>query len=314
MFDQGWYKCRGFRVQAWSFEEAYHKLNDQWEEKQRRDQEVKNLGKRRQAERLHLVNLDDKHRNTALEHLKHPNYKQVFVGRFSVHGGRVTFVEEGTWISVSVDAPSQAKSMHGADVPKARGKQLYVALRAAHSKNHAKAEGAQRQSKLQSQIPKQPGDMAVKASRDDGRLVYTWNTASPLQGNTGELFEVNVTPRRHRPALEADASGWAQTRARETTPDRALRKMREKIKRSLDKAARGEHERIVAVCERAPGNNDSAAPSTERAGAASHCADAGATVSSAPVDATLHCPALSQLDRPEVLSHLRAAYEFLDTC
>ena len=156
--------------------------------------------------------------------------------------------------------------------------------------------------------------MAVKASRDDGRFVYTWNTASALQGNTGELFEVNVTPRRHRPALEADASGWAQKRARETTPDRALRKMREKIKRSLDKAARGEHGRIVAVCERAPGNNDSAAPSTEPAGAASHCADAGATVSSAPVDATLHCPALSQLDKPEVLSHLRAAYEFLGTC
>ena len=134
MFEQGWYKWRGFRVQAWSFEEAYPKLNDQWVEKQRRDQEVKNLGKRRQAERLHLVNLDDKHRNTALEHLKHPNYKQVFVGRFSVHGGRVTFVEEGTWISESVVAPSQAKSMHGADVPKARDKQLYVALRAAHSK------------------------------------------------------------------------------------------------------------------------------------------------------------------------------------
>ena len=105
-----------------------------------------------------------------------------------------------------------------------------------------------------------------------------------------------MTPRKHCPILEDGATAWAQKRARETTPDRALRKMQEKIKRSLDKADRGEHERIVAVCEQG------------------EAANAGATSSATPAAATSHCPAQAQLDNPAVLSHLRSAFEFLGTC
>ena len=70
-------------------------------------------------------------------------------------------------------------------------------------------------------------------------------------------FEVLVTPRRHREKREAEGrEGRAAWRDRELTPDRALRKLRDKIKRSLNKAARGEHEAIVA---RAPPSGQEAA-------------------------------------------------------
>lgn len=110
----GRYKWRGFEAQASSFKEGYTKLNTLWIEKQSRDQDVKDLGRRRLAERVQAVNLDDEHRISALEQLKHPNYKQVFVGRFFDHGTKATFEEEGTWISVCVDAPSESgRCAHG---------------------------------------------------------------------------------------------------------------------------------------------------------------------------------------------------------
>ena len=64
-----------------------------------------------------------------------------------------------------------------------------------------------------------------------------------------------------------------------------------KIRRSLNKAARGEHEAIFA---RAPPKEE--APSAGAGGA---------------VDACCKAPALSQLDDPIILEHLRAYFEFL---
>ena len=158
--------------------------------------------------------------------------------------------------------------------------------------------------------------MGVKGSRDDGRLIYTWNTASALDKGVGDVFEVDVTPRKYRPVLEEAASKWAHKRARETTPERALRKMKEKIKRSMNKAARGEQERIVAVCHPGTSTADDKAASSSRCPPAntSFSADAGALASKAAVDAAAHCPALKQLVDSNVLSHLRSAYEFLATC
>ena len=164
-FDDGWSKWRGYWAHASSSEEADRKLLASWMEKQCRDQEVKDLGRRRQVERLQAVNIDDKHRGGTLEDLKHPSYTEVFVGRFFKTDSKVTFEEEGTWISVSVDAPSDAKSMRCTDVLKARDKQLYVALRTAHNKKKATLQRAQRHSKLQSQIPSKLGDMAVKGQK-----------------------------------------------------------------------------------------------------------------------------------------------------
>ena len=87
-----------------------------------------------------------------------------------------------------------------------------------------------------SSSPNSVRDLEVKKKEDTGHLRYAYNG-----------FEVLVTPRRHREKREADGrDGRASWRDRELTPDRALRKLRDKIKRSLNKAARRQHEAIVA--------------------------------------------------------------------
>ena len=69
--------------------------------------------------------------------------------------------------------------------------------------------------------------MAVGRTTDAGKLIYAWNNV-----------EVEVTPRALRTLESESQSHWKQARARETTPDRALRKMRRKVKTRLSKAAR----------------------------------------------------------------------------
>ena len=115
-------------------------------------------------------------------------------------------------------------------------------------------------------------------------MVYCW-----------EGREVEVTPRRLRPPLDESVSAWRRACDRETTPDRALRKMVAKVKKQYAKAARGEHERIVARYECRGGDIATEA--------------SGASVESLEVAA--RCPAISKLDDPVVLENLRAAYRFL---
>ncbi len=99
-----------------------------------------------------------------------------------------------------------------------------------------------------------------------------------------------VTPRRLREKTEAQGTGAKRAwRDRELTPDRAWRKIRTKIKRSLNKAARGEHEAIVA---RAPPRE--VTDSREDSAASARKA-----------------PALGQLDDPATLQHLTTYFQFL---
>ena len=78
-------------------------------------------------------------------------------------------------------------------------------------------------------------------------------------------------------------------RERELTPVRALRKLREKIKRSLIKSAQGRREAIVV---RAP-------PSGHKAVTDGEAAEA------------FNAPALARLDHPSNLEYLREYFEFL---
>ena len=74
---------------------------------------------------------------------------------------------------------------------------------------------------------------------NNGKLLYSWSAEQ------GGRVDVVVTPRARRKPLEDGASAHRQKLARETTPERALRKMKEKVERLRDKAAKGQHERIV---------------------------------------------------------------------
>ncbi len=95
-------------------------------------------------------------------------------------------------------------------------------MRGAHAKRSRNKRSAAKDLQVQKQFPKTPGDMAVKGKTKYGRFSYAW-----------EGLEVEAMPRVLRPELLPDASAWTQARARESTPERALRNMVQKARRRL---------------------------------------------------------------------------------
>ena len=73
-----------------------------------------------------------------------------------------------------------------------------------------------------------PGDLEVKGRDETGHQWYAWNG-----------IEVPVTPRELRPRLIEGASAKMQKIARETTPDRAWRKIKRRIDYKLKKVGMG---------------------------------------------------------------------------
>ena len=276
VLEDGWHRWRGFKVQAIDFDDAVQLLNEDWREQQLRHAVVSRRAKLRREEALQSMARDSSSRLGPLVSLEHPRYKEVFKGRLTENGSSVTFVEEGTWLRVTVTVPPE-KDAQGRGTAAWRDEHLYNAMRGERAKANRKATVATRRRAVADQLPQGAGDLEVKGRKETGQLTYSWNG-----------YEVPVTPRERRQDLPHDASRLRQTRARETTPERALRKITEKVKRSLMKAARGEHEAIVARAE--PGGISA----THGAGA----------------EAQGH-PAIEKLNDPIVLSHLRAAYTFL---
>ena len=274
------YKWRGFRTQAWDFEEGWRLLNDAWREQQERHAIVSQRAGRRKEAALHAAADDMCRRPGALVTLTDPQYKEVFHGRMTEEGRSVVFVEEGTWVRVSVEVPERFDGNMRQGITW-RDKQLYYALRGEHARAKKKASReasrAARQKAAADQMPKTPGDLAVKQRKETGHLIYAWKG-----------FEVSVTPRDLRPDLPEHSSAWKAARARETTPQRALRKVKEKISRSLKKLARGEHEAIVAREDRSEATSP-AGGTAERVG----------------------CAAIAKLDDPTVLQELKTALAFL---
>ena len=280
-FEDGWYKWRGYWKQAGSLDEAHALLNAEWRDLQLRSAHAKRLADQRKTQLQRLEAGDDRYSRGHQVTLKHPRYKLQFRGRLCLDGSKLTFVEDATWYRVTIELPAEAKKC-SREFDARRDTKLYNAVRAEHVKANRKASKAARQEAMALQLPKVPGDMGIKKITG-GRWMYTWEGA-----------EVEVTPRKLRPQAPEGASAWKRARARETTPERALRKMTEKIKTRFNKAARGEHERIVAR--------------TAPADAQEQRTHAGEQTQSSM---HAHCPAMAQLDDPVVLCHLRAAYVFL---
>ena len=275
----GWYSWNGYKKQAWSFDEAYRLLDAEWREQQLRHAHAAEMAKRRKEQLQRLEATDARYSRGIDFKLAHPRYKRVFRGRLLEEKGVVTFVEDGTWIRAVAEVPAQIEQ--GARAYSTwRDARLYNAIRGEHAKARQKESVAARREALEAQLPKVPGDMGVKGKTDGEKLTYTWHGV-----------EVDVTPRRCRPSLPDVASAWQQAKDREATPERALRKMRTKMQRRVNKALRGEQERIVVR-----GQGDEATAVHE---------------APPPSEAASRSPALAQLDDPVVLGHLREAYEFL---
>ena len=103
---------------------------------------------------------------------------------------------------------------------------MFVSFIGEHSREKLQATRSIRAKGVAAQMPKAAGDLEVKKRSESGQLMYAWNG-----------MEVPVTPRRLRAPLIEGASKWQDSCARETTPQRALRKMKRKIADKLKKVA-----------------------------------------------------------------------------
>ena len=91
---------------------------------------------------------------------------------------------------------------------------------------------------VKSDMPKTMSDMTVEGKTPGGRLLCVWRDLNR------DRVEVPATPRAMRPSLLEDASPYSRVDALETTPERALRKMRDKIARKRAQTHRGEPEGV----------------------------------------------------------------------
>lgn len=103
---------------------------------------------------------------------------------------------------------------------------MFVSFIGEHAREKLQASRSIREKGVAAQMPKAAGDLEVKKRSESGQLLYAWNG-----------IEVPVTPRALRAPLSEGASAWQEARARETTPQRALRKMKRKIADKLRKVA-----------------------------------------------------------------------------
>ena len=208
--------------------------------------------------------------------------KDVYSGRLREDGGKYSFQEDSTGFLAAVELPAEIGVREAKDW---RDKQLYKALRARHARARGDATRAARREASTRDMPQTCGDMSVKGKTAEGKLVYSW------QSGGGGKFEVFATPRQLRVSVGEDGSAWKRSCARETTPDRALRKMLEKVKK---KSSKEQHQSIVA--------RD---PVRAASGAQAH----GATGESMPSEGGRTVKEL--LDDASALAHVRASYEFL---
>ena len=277
-----WYKWRGFWKQAQSFEEGYALLNKVWRESQQYHAEARLLLWQSKEAIFNRETADATADRGNVVVLQHPHYKKTYRGRLRLAGDKWIFQEDGTWFEVHVDLDTPTTGKH--DQPDIDVK-LYNAVRGAHAKREVWARSLERHNKIFADLPTQASDMTVQGTTPAGKLTYTFRDR-----------EVVVTPRLLRKQESGSQSKWKRARAVETTPERALYKMRAKMKRQLEKARRGECERIVvraSAAEASPGGQE------QPCGEAAHSA------------LYESCPALQQLNDPIALGHTRLAYEFL---
>ena len=265
----GSYTWRGHRAgPGGSFEHCYQILNNKWHEQQIRNDILRRKAKERKAQLLACVHKDKDQRFGPVISLQLSRYKEVFKGCISEQGDLVTFREELTNLQVEVSIPTK---LQGRQRDAWKCEQLYVKLRGEHARQRARSQNEVNQKMLQAQLPENTAALTRKGHSKNGKAVFSYGD-----------FEVEATPRNLRPELQEGANSLQQSRAREVTPQRAHRKIMDKMKRAAKKQALGEVERIVARDD-------------------DHKLEASNN----------RCPAAAQLDDPTVLGYLRDSFTFL---
>jgi hypothetical protein len=304
----------GITVDAECWDEALRHLDGKWWEIQWRDAVAKEMAVKNKLQMRRREPADTLAREGTVFTLKDPRTpgREAFEGRLLEDGLEYTFEEKATHVRAQIMIPTDI-GIAGRQFIVWRDGHLYDAFLGARNKARKKAAREAKTKVSQLRVPQAAGDMSVKGTTKAGKLLYVW-----------EGTEVEVTPRQLRPPL-ADAAGkGAQARAQETTPQRALRKMKEKLGRLRKKSAREELSRVKAIQpswgDGGPAvggvlvrDADIVVDGPEGVAARARDALDAETPAGGALSSTRKCPALSQLDDPTVLAHLRAAYEFLGT-
>ena len=166
---------------------------------------------------------------------------------FSVHGriwsvgSTWTFQDDVTGFQVQVPRAEDANRRE--DFAR-RDRLLWNEMRKRReqeAKDKQKRERGLRAKAAKTDGPQNAGDMEIVGKDKDGKLRYRW-----IDSSGARYVEVLVTPREKPQPTQPDASDYQRKKANESTADCALRKMKEKIARLWQKAAKGERERIVA--------------------------------------------------------------------
>ena len=236
----GWYKWRSYWKWAPSKEEGHLLLNAAWRETQEYCAIVRKQAMRRKRELQKLQATDDKFSRLRPVVLKRDT-SSALTGRYTEDNNKVTFVEDGTNHRVTLEMPSDKKKIKTGWFKSFLDMQVYNAVIAEHKKATIIAKKKVKEKEREQRMPTTASEMAARKRDKDGMWIYTYETT-----------EVEVTPRALRPPLQEDATKWKQERHREPTRDRALRKMKEKIKRRCRKAVQGELERISQEAEMVP--------------------------------------------------------------
>ena len=147
-------------------------------------------------------------------------------------------------------------------------------------------------------MPKCPEDLTMSRKSPDGKCIYSWG-----------LLEVVSTPRAMRSENKAD---W---RMRELTPQRAFRKMKEKLQREIKKELKGKQHQplVVKLASAQPASAQSAfSDLAVKDSMPTVASETHASGSSSDGTASL-TGALHSLDDPEGLGYARDCYEYLDS-
>ena len=282
VFKWGQYKTE---ANTESLEVGWASLNQQWQQ----DRQIRISVLQEAAEKRDMRPQNEPGDKLVLEY---GAQGKSYIGRVWRSGGQWTFQEDDTGIKVTAEVDPDHSLRQADQQGRAR---LGRAMRAEYVKQKQAAAKTARKKAGEADGPKTTSDMSVKGRTPSGKLLYAWGS---LQGGR---VEVEVTPRAdrtHEPD-QGDVSKFRGAAARETTPERALRKMKAKLGKLHAKAARGEQERIVA---RAAQPNST--PSQ-------HCGHTAESLES--MEEARYAPALRTLNDPKSLQPVILQFEFLSS-
>jgi len=281
----GDYKWGQFTASASSAEEAAVAITQKWAQVKVHKLDSLATSEARAAETSRLLYADQATRPGTAKLLKHKHFKEQFRGRLWQSDDKWVFQEDGTPCRVEVTEKTKAPFYAQADWVE---HQLYKAVRAEHVKASQKINQDTLKQTFGENLPRTAGDLAVRGTTEAGKLIYEWRKT-----------EVVVTPRKLRAAPDAAMSQSLQGRLRETTPARAMRKMREALRRAAKKTAKGTHAAIVVKYTPADIESQPTAPCDDDTAARPQHAAAIAT------NAAVH--------DARGLGYVRDAYEFLNS-